>query len=299
MKISDMEAILKVIQQGGLAPAAELLFLSQPALSQIIRRVESELGITLFIRRPGKNFELTNEGHQFAEAARKITCQYQDYLQTLAQSQPPLRIGISSHYGNRIVQAISASDPAFSPQKYDFIEINSNRERELAVHNHALDFATSRAPLTTTGLLSKIIYREKLGIWLRNGSPVESLAITVPGEKYRTLPLSALNHEPLALPSASSRMYLCIKEMLRLNQIIPSVTDSFSSMSYILLMVEQGEYNTISRFPNPNQKDERFFLMTPCDQTYDLVIAYHPESKRLSDIERVSRILSAYYTHPH
>lgn len=54
MKISDMDAILKVIQQGGLSPAAELLFLSQPALSQIIHRVESELGIALFVRRPGK-----------------------------------------------------------------------------------------------------------------------------------------------------------------------------------------------------------------------------------------------------
>ena len=299
MKISDMDAILKVIQQGGLSPAAELLFLSQPALSQIIRRVESELGITLFIRHPGKNFELTDEGRQFAETAQRITCQYQDYLQALAQNQPPLRIGISSHYGNRIVKAISDSDPAFSPQKYDFIEINSNKARELAVHNHTIDLATSRTPLTTSGLLSKIIYREKLGIWLRNGSPAESLAVTVPGQKYRTLPVSALNHEPLALPSATSRMYFCINEILSVNQITPSVTASFSNMSYILLMVEQGEYNTISRFPNPHQKDDRFFLMTPCEQTYDLIVAYSPDSKRLADIDRVSRILSAYSNHPH
>ena len=38
MKISDMDAILKVIQLNGLAPAADALFLTQPALSQIILR---------------------------------------------------------------------------------------------------------------------------------------------------------------------------------------------------------------------------------------------------------------------
>lgn len=103
----------------------------------------------------------------------------------------------------------------------------------------------------------------------------------------------------MALPSVTSRMYIFINEILRVNQITPSVTYSFSNMSYILLMVEQGDYNTISRFPTPHQKDDRFFLMTPCDQTYNLVVAYHPKSKRLSDIDRVSRILSAYYNKPH
>lgn len=94
-------------------------------------------------------------------------------------------------------------------------------------------------------------------------------------------------------------MYIFIKEILRVNLITPSVIYSFSNMSYILLMVEQGDYNTISRFPTPHQKDDRFFLMTPCGQTYNLVVAYHPKSKRLSDIDRVFRILSAYYNHPH
>lgn len=296
MKISDMDAILKVIQLNGLAPAADALFLTQPALSQIIRRVESELHTTLFIRRPGKSFELTESGMQFAETAQQICDTYQEYLKTLEPNTSPLRIGISSHCGNQVVRAFFDSDPDFSEASYDFVEFNSNKERELAVQNHTLDLATLRLPILTSGLTCKIVYREKLGIWLRKGSPAEALAQTVPGEKYRVLPISALNQEPMALPSASSRMHACIERILKRYQITPSSTCSFSNMSYIMLMAEQGKYNSISRAPKPNENDERFFLMTPCEETYDLAIVYHPKSKRLRDIEKVYHMLLSYYS---
>lgn len=50
-----------VVKEGGITPAAKVLSVSQPAVSQIIRQLEQQLEITLF-ERAGKGIRLTKEG---------------------------------------------------------------------------------------------------------------------------------------------------------------------------------------------------------------------------------------------
>ena len=295
MKISDMDAIIKVVQLKGLSAAADALFVSQPALSQLIRRVESELGITLFVRQQGRAFELTQDGKRFLDMAEQVTHIYQDYLLSLKSDAHVLRIGISAHFGHRIVQAVFNSDPELSRIGYSFSEIVSGTKREQALLDREIDVAIVRTPIVTPGILHKVVYHEGLGIWLRNGSPAESQAVYVPGHRYRVLPISALNGEPLALPSPDSRMHQSIDRMLTLHQIHPASVQSFRNMSYILMMVEQGVYSTISYYPKEAQNTDRFFIMDPCDVTYDLAAAYRPGTKHLPAIEKLCRMLSIYF----
>ena len=50
-----------IVKCGSISAAADHLFLSQPAVSQTIRRLEKELNVELFIRTP-KGIRLTAEG---------------------------------------------------------------------------------------------------------------------------------------------------------------------------------------------------------------------------------------------
>ena len=104
-----------------------------------------------------------------------------------------------------------------------------------------------------------------------------------------------MNGEPLALPSPDSRMHQSIERMLTLHQIHPASVQSFRNMSYILMMVEQGVYSTISYYPKEAQNTDRFFIMDPCDVTYDLAAAYRPGTKHLPAIEKLCRMLSIYF----
>jgi DNA-binding transcriptional LysR family regulator len=59
--------------------AAERLYIAQPALSEQIRRLEAEVGVTLF-RRTTRKVELTAAGEQFLTRARRILAEADEAL---------------------------------------------------------------------------------------------------------------------------------------------------------------------------------------------------------------------------
>lgn len=59
----EIDAFLNVIKYGSITKAAEVLYISQPALSRRIKSLENELQYKLFIRQKGvRNIELTPQG---------------------------------------------------------------------------------------------------------------------------------------------------------------------------------------------------------------------------------------------
>ena len=60
-----------IIESGSVIGACRRLFLSQPALSQYIKRLEAEYGIVIFDRSVSP-WKLTEEGEHLLETQRKI-----------------------------------------------------------------------------------------------------------------------------------------------------------------------------------------------------------------------------------
>jgi len=63
MELRQLEYFLKCAEKGSLTRAAEELYTTQPHVSQVIRALERELGVTLF-RRTGTGIELTEDGER-------------------------------------------------------------------------------------------------------------------------------------------------------------------------------------------------------------------------------------------
>ena len=66
-----MEYILTIANTQSVSKAAELLFISQPALSAIVKKEEKRLGVELF-NRQFKPLQLTEAGEKYITAAKKI-----------------------------------------------------------------------------------------------------------------------------------------------------------------------------------------------------------------------------------
>src|SRR3989440_478351 len=66
MEIRQIEYVVGVVEQGGFTRAAEALHVTQPALSEGIRRLESEVGLELF-HRVGRRALLSSAGGAFPE----------------------------------------------------------------------------------------------------------------------------------------------------------------------------------------------------------------------------------------
>lgn len=79
MEIYQLRTFVAVAQQGHLTQAAELLHLSQPAVTAQIKALEEELGMALFERFPG-GVQLTEGGKAFLPDAEHILAVSRDML---------------------------------------------------------------------------------------------------------------------------------------------------------------------------------------------------------------------------
>lgn len=94
MDIYQIKYFLAIAQMGGFTKAAEHLFVSQPSLSVGIKKLEQELGVTLF-ERGGRRAILTPAGKHFLEKANTILNEYQSAMRELKsfQAQDTLKLG--------------------------------------------------------------------------------------------------------------------------------------------------------------------------------------------------------------
>ena len=72
MDLRQVDYVLAVVDRGSFTKAAASMDVSQPSLSDGIRRLEAELGVRLF-HRLGRSVELTDAGRAFVGPARRLT----------------------------------------------------------------------------------------------------------------------------------------------------------------------------------------------------------------------------------
>lgn len=94
MDLYQVRYFLTIAETGNFSRAAERLYLSQPSLSTGIKKLEQELGVSLF-ERGGRRTVLTTAGRVFLKKATIIMDQYQAALHELKgfDDQPILRLG--------------------------------------------------------------------------------------------------------------------------------------------------------------------------------------------------------------
>ena len=71
MNLKQFKYVLVLSQEGSFSAAADVLGISQPSLSQYIKKIETEIGMPLF-KRTGGNVRLTDAGEAYIDAGRRI-----------------------------------------------------------------------------------------------------------------------------------------------------------------------------------------------------------------------------------
>lgn len=95
-----LEIMRAVERQGSLTAAAEQLHLTQSALSHAIRKLEQQLGTSVWLRE-GRQLRLTQAGHQLLALANRLLPQFEHVemqIHQIAQGQRgSLRVGMECH----------------------------------------------------------------------------------------------------------------------------------------------------------------------------------------------------------
>src|SRR5579884_920467 len=84
MDLQQMRYTIAVAEEGNFTRAAERLYLTQPALSVQVRKLEQELGTPLFVRL-GREVALTSAGEAFVAQARRALFEVEQTRRKVAE----------------------------------------------------------------------------------------------------------------------------------------------------------------------------------------------------------------------
>jgi DNA-binding transcriptional LysR family regulator len=93
----QVQVFLEVCRLGNFRGAADRLDISQPAISNIIRSLESQLGVLLFERRRGAVCVLSQEGVAFRDSAEQFAARCEQISHLQRKRPKPLNVFVGAH----------------------------------------------------------------------------------------------------------------------------------------------------------------------------------------------------------
>lgn len=147
MTVKDPALVLQyldtLLRYGNFTKAAQQLYISQPYLTQMIRRKEDELGVTL-INRHSTHLKLTEAGKIYYEYLENINQEEANFQQKLAQynnnDQITLKIGVLSAMGSFILPLVIPEFMRACPHVQVLLEEGVPSTSEKRIQNGDIDF---------------------------------------------------------------------------------------------------------------------------------------------------------------
>ena len=167
MNLKQAHYFKTIAECGSITAAAKHLFVSQPSLSQMLRQIEDEIGLSLFDRSVSP-MRLTFAGEKYLRAAERMlaaNAELEAQLREIRQENTGrLRLGISV---TRAMQVMPLVLPVFTAQypnvTLELTEAGSARQEEL-LRSGAIDLALAALESTGSNLAYELIERENIGI---------------------------------------------------------------------------------------------------------------------------------------
>ena len=120
MTLTQLHYVLAIAETGSFNKAAQILYVSQPSLSNAIKDLEDEFNIMIFYR-SGRGVTLTNEGAEFISYAKLVFHQYQSLLEKFGKNGTlKKKFGISTQHYSFAMKSFVEMVKKFNTAEYDF-----------------------------------------------------------------------------------------------------------------------------------------------------------------------------------
>ncbi len=163
MTFTELRYLVAVANERSFGRAAQKCFVSQPALSVAIQKLEEELGIKLFER--GKNeVTVTPVGERIVEQAQKVLEEVVRVREIAQAGRNPLvgalRIGVIYTVAPYLLPDLIPALHDIAPQMPLDIEENLTENLEIALRTGRIDVAIVALPFTLAGATTEFLYEE-------------------------------------------------------------------------------------------------------------------------------------------
>jgi len=163
MTLNELRYIVAVAQERNFRRAAEKAYISQPALSLAIQKLEEDLGIKIFER--GKNdVALTPVGLAIVEQAQRVLEEAERIREIAAQGSnqlaAPLRVGVIHSVGPYLLPDLIPALKKVAPHMPLELEENITANLETLLRNGKLDVIIIALPFGDASILTHPLYDE-------------------------------------------------------------------------------------------------------------------------------------------
>lgn len=251
MTTKELLYIKTIIDEKSVSGASKKLFVAQPALSQIIKRIESVYEIRLF-NRVGNKIIPTADGEKYYNMATQILNITENFLLEISNEnrlyKGKIRLGITNYLGTSVLPEILPKFHDAYPKVEIFIkEMNSSQlengllsgELDLVVM-HALDENINRK------INYDIISRDDFVVLANKNNPLNKYGNIIEKFHYPMLDLKLLIDENFIMVHKEQRIRQATDVILKKANIInPKILYTIKNFSTVQRLIAKGSGVTL------------------------------------------------------
>lgn len=174
MNIQSLKSFIAIAETKSMSRAAELLFVTQPALSQQIKQLETHFSVQL-LERTNRGIKLTEAGKILYEHARQIVTLYQTLEKEMegfrASITGSLTVGASSIVGGYAVPCSIFIFKEKYPESHITLKVGNRRQILEDLKNGTIDVAIVEGEKPDGNLFSSEIGNDEMVVIAPNRKP--------------------------------------------------------------------------------------------------------------------------------
>ncbi|HUQ77031.1 MAG TPA: hydrogen peroxide-inducible genes activator [Burkholderiales bacterium] len=176
MTLTELRYIVAVARERHFGRAAEASFVSQPTLSVAVKKLEEELGVTLFERGPGE-VTITPAGQKIVAQAQRVLEEASRIKDLAAAGRDPLagvlRLGAIYTIGPYLLPRLIPILRRVAPAMQLHIQENFTHRLADALKSGEVDVILIALPFDEPGIETRAVYDEPFFIAVPKGHPWE------------------------------------------------------------------------------------------------------------------------------
>lgn len=247
MSVPNYEYFVRIVETGSLTKAAEKLYISQPSLSQYLKRLENSLGVELFDRGtlPLRLSFAGERYYQYALQMMKLEENMRRELQDIKnQESGLLRLGVALWRGACLLPDVF---PYFHEHYPGIrVELMEGRTSQLvsALTNDKIDIAIMNLPalMNYSTLTCETIFEEPILLAAPTGHPCvqQALANGTYRYSYPTATLDLVKEIPLILTKPGQNLTVAVSHALGKYRIESNILLETGNLTTAINLVATG-----------------------------------------------------------
>lgn len=213
LNLAGLKYFLDTVETGSLTEAAAMNFVTRPAVSQAISRLEQWAGIPL-LKHQRKSFELTPEGQRFYRVAKQGFAGFQSALTSADKSVSKIKVGCSMSLADAFLIPSLKQLSSFAD-----LEIKAGASRQLMrnLEDREISLAIMIDDVRASGLQTEVLHFGSFTLASKSGLLSGPIITTEDRDEVRAL-RKVLRGKMRSFEAMKAESWsLCLKLASRLN----------------------------------------------------------------------------------